>query len=258
MGEHKLKGIVLCCIEDDSTKRPSAEEIAEWLQNENGKIRHKNAIARRTKPYCPPRLKIIALGASGTGKTCIIKRFVHNCYVEFFEATLGQDLYSKGITLHEKEFCLQIFDTAGQERFHSIPQNLLRDVDGVLLVFDQTKRATFNEGLPKMLQLINNNKSDNTSLILVGNKADAKREVTRAQAEDYARRLGVHYIETSAKTGQSIEELFEEIAREIYDTLDLSDIETYVPSARESSIRLTEIIPRERNICEKLRDWFCR
>ena len=239
MGQHKLRGIVLRCIEDDSEERPSADEIAEWLQNENAKIHHKNEIARRTKPHRPPKLKIVPLGASGSGKTCIIKRFVHNSYFKFFDATI------------EKEFCLQIFDTAGQERFHSIPHYLLREVDGVLLVFDLKNRATFNEGVPEMLQILNNNRSGNTSLILVGNKADAKnREVTRAEAEECARKLGVRYLETSAKTGQNIEALFEEIAREMYNTLDLSDIETYVASARESSIDLTEIVPRERNICE--------
>ena len=158
----------------------------------------------------------------------------------------------------KRNFAYKLYiDTAGQERFHSIPQNLLREADGVLLVFDLMNRArTFNEGLPKMLELVKNNGIDYTSLILVGNKADAeKREVTRAEAEEYAQELGVRYIETSAKTGQNIEQLFEEIAREIYDTLDLSDIETYISEAAENIVQLTDNAPGEKHFCKKMYDW---
>ena len=257
MDEHKLSGLVLRCIKDGSDERPDAEEIAGFLQNEQSKIQQKKEIARRSKPRQPPKLKIIALGESGTGKTSVIKRFVHNCYNES-EPTIGQDVYPRNITVDGKECCLQIIDTAGQEKFQSIPQNFVRGANGVLLVFDLKKRASFVEGIPKMLKLVDNKKADNTSIILVGNKVDEKNhQVTSAEAEEYARALRVQYIETSAKTGHNIEAVFEMIAREINDTLDLSDIDTYVPSAGEYRIRLGVDTPRRRNICEKLRDWMC-
>jgi len=259
MGGHKLGGIVLRCIEDESKARPSAEEIAEWLQKEMSKVQRKMDIALRGKPQQPPKLKIVALGGSGTGKTSIIKRFVHNSYIEFDDPTIGQEIYTKGITLHGKEHGLQIVDTAGQEKFNSIPPNLLRKADGVLLVFDLMVQNTLVEGVPKMLQLLENQNNDNLSIILVGNKVDAegsKHQITRKQAKKYARQIGVPYIETSAKTGHNIETLFEEIAGQIYNTLDLSDIEIFIAlgSEKSSRVRLTENDSRVKSFCVGILD----
>ena len=242
MGEHRLKEIVLCCIEDDSNKRPSAKEVADWLQRRKSIIEQKKVIARRGKPCRPPKLKIVPLGESGTGKTCIIKRFKDNSFTEVEPDTIGQEIHERNIALHGKDFCLQVFDTAGQEIFHSIPQTFLRGADGILLVIDVTKRESFekeNGGVPAMLEFANDYKTDYTSVILVGNKVDAKdHKIFRVEAEEYARKLGVRYFETSAKTGKNIEEVFQEIARDIYDTLDLSDIEMFV--AEEKPLQLTE------------------
>ena len=261
MSKHKLSGIVLSCIEDDSRKRPNAREIVNWLQNEWRKIQQKLAIARRSKPQESRVLKIVLLGESGAGKTCIVKRFVDNSYSEKEPATVGQGIHYKSVTLHGMEYCLQMIDTAGQERYHSIPQSLLRDADGVFLVFDLTHRASFKgeegKGVTKMLQLVDDCKTDSMSIILVGNKADANREkhqITHKEAEKYARKLGVRYFETSAKTGQNIEAVFEEITRQIYETLDLSDVETYFPDARRGIIELTETDSRERKFCERIYD----
>ena len=259
MGKHKLSGLVIRCIEDDSRKRPNAEEVGEWLQKEKSEIHQKNHIDRRSKAQQPPKLKIIALGESATGKTSVIKRFIDNKYITFPNSTIVQEFYSKNLTLHDgKEYCLQIIDTAGQEKFHSIPQNFSRDANGVLLVFDLQRKATFVEGIPKMLELVKNNKTEKTSMILVGNKVDEKeRQVTSAEAKEYAQTLGIRYFETSAKTGQNVEAVFKEIATEIHNNLGLPDIDTRVPSAGEDTIRLADDPPRARNICEKLRDWIC-
>ena len=246
MGEHKLGGLVLRCIEDDSDERPTAENIVQCLQRDQSRIQQKKEIARKSRRgpgHQTPRLKIVALGQMGTGKTCVVKRFVENRYVEQDRSTIGKDIYLKRITLHEKEFCLQIEDTAGQERFHSISQNFVRDAEGILIVFDLTRRATFIDGIPEMLEIVHNNAPESTSIILLGNKADvtnSNRQVTREEANECAQRLGVRYLETSAKTGQNIETVFEEIIGEIFDTLDLSDIETYFSGTEESTVVLTE------------------
>ena len=262
MGDHKLSKLVLNCIEDHSDRRPNAEEVVNRLQRELSKLQKKEEIFRRSKPHSPPKLKVIALGASGTGKTCVIKRFVNSSYpqnvCETETYTVGQEFYWKDISLGGNDYRLEIIDTAGQEKYHSIPKSLARNVEGILLVFDIQIRDSLVEGIPKMLKLLDADKADTTSIILVGNKVDEKvRQVTRLEAEQYARKLQVQYIETSAKTGENVQKLFEEMTKEIYETLDLSDIEVFVPSTGDVRIHLQDDAPRNKNICEKLRDWMC-
>lgn len=233
MGDHRLRGLVLRCIEDNSDKRLNAKEVVEWLQKEKSIIERKNTIVQRRQRRTNylPTLKIIPLGNSATGKTCIIQRFKDNCFPEepTTPSTIGLDVFIKNITLNGKEFSLRIDDTSGQERFDSITSSFLRDADGFLLVFDVTNRQSFEQGIHRTKTLIDHHLDDCACTILVGNKVDAgdKREVTRKQAEELAANLGVRYFETSAKTGQNIETVFEELAKEIYNALDLSDIGTY-------------------------------
>lgn len=123
--------------------------------------------------------------------------------------------------MYGREFRLNVVDTAGQERFLSFASSYLRAAVGVLLVFDITNKSSFENGIPKMLDLIQ--PDDDMRMILVGNKADAedRRKVTRKQAEEFAANLGVLYFETSAVTGQNIHKVFEEITKVIYITSDL-------------------------------------
>lgn len=257
MGEHKLRGIVLRCLEDDSEERPDAGELVEWLQQEKTKHDQKRKIAESVIKDRPPKLKVVTIGQSGTGKSCIVKRFLHNSFLENELATVGLSSDGKNITVRNKEFYLEVLDTAGQERYHSIPQNFARDADGVMLVFDLTRKATLTVGVPAMLEIVNRQIDCTTRIVLVGNKVDVdkyKHEVTRAEAEEYARQLGASYIETSAKTGNNIERVFEEIAYQIYNTLDLSDVETYFPGAEQDKIVLTETDPREETCLDRVWD----
>ena len=262
MGDHKLSKLVLNCIEDHSDRRPNAEEVVNCLQSELSKLQKKEEIFRRPKPHSDvsprPMLKVLALGEIGTGKTCIINRFVYGSNAQEVCTTLGEDFYYKNISLGDKDYLLQIIDTAGHQKFYSTAHMLLRNVDGILLVFDIQRRDSLLEGIPKMLKLLDPAKADATRIILVGNKVDLKsREVTSSEAEQYARELGVQYIETSAKTGENVQKLFEEMTREIYETLDLSDMDVFVPSAGDIRIHLEDDAPRNQNICEKMRNWMC-
>lgn len=263
MGDHKLSKLVLNCIEDDSDKRPNAEEIVNCLQRELAKLHKKEEIVRRSMPHSLPKLSVIALGAANSGKTSVIKRFVYNNYrqkeCETEAPTSSQEFHFKNISLGDKNYRLQIIDTAGQERFHGIPQNYVRNVEGILLVFDVRKRDSLFVDIPKVLDLLDAGKADATSIILVGNKVDENvRQVTSLEAEQYARELGVQYIETSAKTGENVKKLFEEMTRAISETLDLSNIGVFVPSAGDFSIHLEDDAPGDRNIWEKMRDGMCR
>ena len=232
MGDHRLKGLVLRCIEDKSDERLNAKEVVDWLQKaEMLKIERKRTIALQREPNQPPELKIITLGEAATGKTCIIKRFVDNCFHEKVVATIGIDYCCRNISVYGTEFRLNVVDTAGQERFLSLVRSYLRDAVGVLLVFDVTDKSSFEEGIPKMLELIH--PEDDMRMILVGNKADAedRRKVTRKQAEKFAANLGVLYFETSAVTGQNIRKVFEEITKVIYITSDLTN-----PTAKDALV----------------------
>ena len=229
MGDHKLTGLVLSCIEDNSDKRLNAKEVVDLLQKEKSIIERKNTIVQRRTPNYPPILKIIPLGNSATGKTSIIKWYIDNYFYGQTKPTVGLDVFIKNITLNGKKFSLRIDDTSGQERFDSMTSSFLRDTDGVLLVFDVTNSESFEQGIARTKTLIDHYLEDWACTILVGNKVDAEneRKVTRKQAEELAANLGVRYFETSAKTGQNIQTVFEELAKEIYNALDLSDIGAY-------------------------------
>ena len=252
MGEHKLKKIVLQCIEDSSKDRPSAEEVFKLLHYESTKIRQKQKIAQAKVP----KLEISVLGQSGAGKSSLITRFLDNKFDHGVMPTIGRDLRTINIDHLGKEYCLQIGDTAGQEKHHSIIPASIKGCQGVVLVFDLTNWRSLFEDIPEMEQLVKDHAPDSISRILVGNKADladaeqSKRKISRKEAERFAQKCGIPYIETSAYSGKNVERAFELIAKEIYDTLDLSDIDTYIGSI--DNIKLTN----DKSLWQKMADWF--
>jgi len=261
MDEHKLKEIVLRCIEDFSKDRPSAEEVSRCLQHEWSKIQQKRNIAHYIQVAQVPKLDIAVLGQSYAGKSCLISRYFHGKFDDKIIPTSALKLRTMRIDLHDKEYRLQITDTAGDEKYHSVILMPLKHCQGVVLVFDLTDRPSFVEGIPEMIKLVKQNAPDNTSLILVGNKADladaqkSRRKIVKKDAEFFAKELGIRYIETSALSGQNVDRAFELIANEIYDTLDLSDIDTYTTST--DNIQLTnEGVPGDRTFLQKVVDCF--
>lgn len=226
MGDHRLKELVLRCIEDESDERLNAKEVVDWLQKvKMSKLERKTTIALKRGLNQLPILKIITLGESATGKTCIIRRFAENRFDNTVQGTIGIDICVRNVSVYGREFQLTVFDTAGQERFSSLASYYLRHAVGVLLVFDVTNKRSFEESIPNMLELIH--PGDGIRAILVGNKVDAEgRVVTRKEAETLAAFCGVPYFETSAVTGQNIQKVFEEITKVIYITSELTDSST--------------------------------
>ena len=235
MGDHRLKGLVLRCIEDKSDERLNAKEVVDWLQKAKmSKIEWKRTIVPQRQPNKPPNLKIITLGEAATGKTSIINRFVNDCFDDKVVPTIGVDTRFTNIKVYGRQFRLQVVDTAGLETFSSLPSSYLREAVGVLLVFDVTNPRSFTNSIPEMLKLIHpGDDTDDKRMILVGNKADAEdqRKVTRRQAEKFAANLGVLYFDTSAVTGQNIRKVFEEITKVIYITSDLTN-----PTAKDALV----------------------
>ena len=149
------------------------------------------------------QFKITFLGNSGVGKSAILFRFADNTYYDSYISTIGVDFKIKLIPYNNKIVKLHIWDTAGQERFRTITTSYYRNTDGVILVFDVTDNKSFDQ----LDNWITEIKKYNTefSMILIGNKTDKNnRCISREQAENYAKKYGINYIETSAKADNNI------------------------------------------------------
>ncbi|KAJ3432153.1 ras-related protein rab-5c [Anaeramoeba flamelloides] len=159
-------------------------------------------------------LKIVLIGASGVGKTSIVERFVKNFFNEKQRKTIGSTFLSKVCVVNEKSYYLNIWDTAGEERFHSLVKLYYRDTNIAILCFDITKQSSFRD-LDHWYQELQNSAPRNVILMIVGNKTDLEeeREVQEKEIKDWALNRNCSYIETSAKTGSNINNLFENVCK---------------------------------------------
>ena len=159
-------------------------------------------------------IKIIVLGSSEVGKTCILNRYFNNEFKENSLSTIGIDFQTKFFKFEDKKIKANYTDTAGQEKFRAISVNYLKGTNGVILVFDLTNRESFDLLDSWMDELKNNNKMD-ISKVLIGNKADLadKIEVPKEEIENFTKKVKCDYFECSAKTGQNVNEALDEIAK---------------------------------------------
>lgn len=160
--------------------------------------------------------KILTIGESGVGKTCILKRFVDNQFITNHLATIGIDFKTKIINVKNQPVNLKIWDTAGQERFRNITNQYYKGADGIILVFDVTDYNSFEKINQWMTQINTNTEINNLGFVLLGNKVDMdQRVITTEMAGKLAKQLGIKYFETSASTGLNINESFEYLADDI-------------------------------------------
>lgn len=160
--------------------------------------------------------KLLLIGDSGVGKTCVLFRFSDDSFNSSFISTIGIDFKIKTIELDGKKIKLQIWDTAGQERFHTITTSYYRGATGIMLVYDVTQARSF-ENINKWLRNIDDHASNDVVKMLIGNKCDMedKRCIARARGEALAREHGIPFFETSAKNNINVEKAFFEITRAI-------------------------------------------
>ena len=154
--------------------------------------------------------KILTLGESGVGKTCILRRFVENKFIKNHLATIGIDFRTKTIPINNYEVKLKIWDTAGEERFRNITNQYYKGADGIILVYDLNNKDTLTK-IKDWMNQIHQNTSNDIGLVLVGNKSDleGKRQITYSDARNYANKMNITYFEVSAKNDQNINEFFE-------------------------------------------------
>jgi small GTP-binding protein len=151
-------------------------------------------------------LKIVVIGDSGVGKTCLLLRFVRNEWDADSQPTLGVEFLAKVVNTDNHRIQLQLWDTAGQELFRSVTRGYYRGSAGALIVFDLTSRESF-VNVDQWLRDLREVARPDLTIALIGNKVDlvALRDVSREEAQEYAERNKLAYFETSAKTGDFIE-----------------------------------------------------
>ncbi|KAH8961672.1 hypothetical protein BDL97_05G061200 [Sphagnum fallax] len=170
-------------------------------------------------------IKLLLIGDSGVGKSCLLLRFSDDTFTTSFITTIGIDFKIRIIELDNRLIKLQIWDTAGQERFRTITTAYYRGAMGILLVYDVTDESSFNN-IRNWIRNIELHASDNVNKILVGNKADmdeSKRAVPTAKGQALADEFGIKFFETSAKTNLNVENVFFTIARDIKNRVAESD-----------------------------------
>jgi len=160
--------------------------------------------------------KLLLIGDSGVGKSCLLLRFADDTYTESYISTIGVDFKIRTIDLDTKTIKLQIWDTAGQERFRTITSSYYRGAHGIIVVYDTTDLESFNN-VKQWLHEIDRYASESVNKLLVGNKADLtqKRAVSYDQAKEFADSLGIEFIETSAKNATNVESAFMMMAANI-------------------------------------------
>eukprot|EP00741_Cyanophora_paradoxa_P001045 tig00000455_g1006.t1 len=159
---------------------------------------------------------IVTLGDSNVGKTSLLLRFADDSFVDNYVSTIGVDFKNRTIDLAGKTIKLQIWDTAGQERFRIISNTYYRLAQGIVVCFDVTNKESF-DNVKTWLKRIDKHSRGDVNKILVGTKCDltAQRQVDTNTAAEFARSLNIPYLETSAKTGYKVDEVFIMLAESI-------------------------------------------
>ncbi|VDK89651.1 unnamed protein product [Litomosoides sigmodontis] len=190
--------------------------------------------------------KYIIIGDMGVGKSCLLHQFTEKKFVVCFDSdmivavmadcphTIGVEFGTRIIEVSGQKIKLQIWDTAGQERFRAVTRSYYRGAAGALMVYDITRRSTYNH-LSSWLADARNLTHPNTVIFLIGNKSDldGQRDVTFEEAKAFADENGLTFLECSAKTGDNVEDAFLDTARKIYQnikdgSLDLNQADTGV------------------------------
>jgi len=167
--------------------------------------------------------KLLLIGDSGVGKSCLLLRFADDTYTESYISTIGVDFKIRTIEQGGKTIKLQIWDTAGQERFRTITSSYYRGAHGIIIVYDVTDQESFNN-VKQWMQEIDRYGTDNVRKLLVGNKCDLEtsRVVSFEDGQNFAESIGIPFAETSAKNGIAVEEAFNQMAAEIKENVSLT------------------------------------
>lgn len=179
------------------------------------------------------KIKTLLVGNSAVGKSCILSRYDNEGFVTNFLPTIGVDFKCKSFNIEGKNIKLYIWDTAGQEKFCMLTASYYRGTDGIIYVYDVSNRKSF-EQVEWWIDQVNKKRYSSRTIsgdvdtlhdintILVANKCDVKeadRVVTESEGNELAKKYHMKYIETSARNGENIEELFEQHISDLYERI---------------------------------------
>ncbi|RXH67346.1 hypothetical protein DVH24_027466, partial [Malus domestica] len=183
-------------------------------------------------PFCSDYLfKLLLIGDSGVGKSCLLLRFADDSYIDSYISTIGVDFKIRTVEQDGKVVKLQIWDTAGQERFRTITSSYYRGAHGIILVYDVTDQESFNN-VKTWLQEIDKFAVGNVNKLLVGNKSDLadKKVVSSEASKAFADELGIPFLETSAKNSTNVEQAFMTMVTEIKNRIATQPMSANKPS----------------------------
>eukprot|EP00794_Sanderia_malayensis_P003691 gene3691-4209_t len=175
---------------------------------------------------CDYVFKIIIVGDAGVGKSCLLRRFADQSFTDNYINTIGVDFKVRTLDIHGKSIKLNIWDSAGQERFRTIVNTYYRGAHGVIVVYDTTDRDSFAH-LPQWLDDVSELAEPNSKKLLVGTKVDldaAHRQVSKQTVSNYAHSINVPFIETSAKSGQNVEQAFNQMTTLLLEEMGPQDL----------------------------------
>ncbi|CAN7021117.1 unnamed protein product [Brassica rapa subsp. trilocularis] len=161
--------------------------------------------------------KVVLIGDSGVVKSNLLSRFTKNEFNLESKSTIGVEFATRTLTVEGKVIKAQIWDTAGQERYRAITSAYYRGAVGALLVYDVTRRATF-ENVDRWLKELKNHTDPNIVVMLVGNKSDLRHllAVPTEDGKSYAEQESLCFMETSALEATNVEDAFAEVLTQIY------------------------------------------
>ena len=166
--------------------------------------------------------KIITLGDSQVGKTCLIYRFADNTFIDSYLSTIGIDSKSKVVKLDkDRKIKLILYDTAGQERFKSLSANYIKKADGILIVYDVTNKQSFIN-VENWIKSAKEDMNKNIPIYLIGNKSDLEeeRQISEENGRNISEQYNLKFYETSCRTGKNIEKCFQDMGNELYNTIE--------------------------------------
>lgn len=161
--------------------------------------------------------KLVLLGDTAVGKSCLVVRFVRDEFFEFQEPTIGAAFLTQSVQLDSSVVKFEIWDTAGQERYRSLAPMYYRGASAAIVVFDLSNKDSYN-GAKSWVKELMRRGDPNVVIALAGNKADlppSQRKVETEEAAAYAEENNILYLETSAKNASNVKNLFVEIAKKL-------------------------------------------
>lgn len=180
--------------------------------------------------------KLVLLGDTAVGKSCIVVRFVRDEFYEFQEPTIGAAFLTQTVQVEDATVKFEIWDTAGQERYRSLAPMYYRGASAAIVVYDITNRDSFT-GAKSWVKELQRRGDPNVVIALAGNKADmeSRRDVEAEEAQAYANENNIIWMETSAKTALNVPELFVSIAEKLPKNPMQADRDTYpiIPPKQE-------------------------